>query len=127
MLGTTKDKVPRYRDCYLDAEQKRLVIYTRTGGGNRDSCEDEETCRENYPEYFQGNNPKTGPWNSDLRALPNYIYDKDEEFDSTYANFYFSFPQEYENELVAMCNGDVEFTPSEKWKRLLSSFDEAKA
>ena len=32
-LGLTESDVPRFRDCHLNGEQ--IVIYTRTGGGNR--------------------------------------------------------------------------------------------
>ena len=33
-LGITASDVPRFRDCYLDDDGK-IVIFTRTGGGNR--------------------------------------------------------------------------------------------
>jgi hypothetical protein len=34
VLGITADRVPRYRDCFIDGEN--IVIHTRTGGGNRE-------------------------------------------------------------------------------------------
>lgn len=91
-LGLSEDDIPRFRDCYLDGDQ--IVIYTRTGGGNRDFYEDEETCRSNYPEYFQKKEdaPK-GPWNADLRKSKYYQSDEDDDFDSTYAYFRFRVPE----------------------------------
>ena len=77
-LGVTKDQIPRYRDCYYNDGE--IVIYTRTGGGNRD--------------YYDSPNEEntTGPWNSDLRGLPGFKFDEDDDFDSTYAYFHFKCP-----------------------------------
>lgn len=78
--------IPRFRDAYFDAEEDRLVIFTRTGGGNRDYYDE--------PNGYD-NEDYEGPFNSDLRALPNFISDEDDDFDSTYASFYFSVPEAY--------------------------------
>lgn len=89
---TSKDQIPRYRDCWFDGEF--IVVYTRTGGGNRLFYDSEESCRENYPADFMSvehESPK-GPWNSDLRNNNNYVKDCD-DFDATYAKFYFSIPE----------------------------------
>lgn len=97
ILGfTTKDQIPRYRDCYWNGEY--IAIYTRTGGGNRDYYESLETCMENYPEYFKEvpQDYPQGPWNSDLRKHPEYVKDEDDDFDSTYATFYFNLPAKFE-------------------------------
>lgn len=117
-LGITEADVPRFRDCYLDDD--RLVIHTRTGGGNRDYYESEESCRDEYPEYFKGgDDDPSGPWNVDLRKLPGYLYDRDDDYDSTYANFYFT-PAEG---LVTLCdrltNGEKTVPPAERWQKLL--------
>lgn len=79
--------IPRFRDAYFDAEENRLVIFTRTGGGNRDyyDSRDGEGAEEGYE----------GPFNDDLRDLPNFLYDEDDDFDCTYASFYFSVPEAY--------------------------------
>jgi len=118
-LGIDKDKIPRFRDCFID--EGRIVIHTRTGGGNRDYYESEESCRDNYPEYF-GDDPPTGPWNEDLRALPTFIMDEDDDFDSTYANFYFECPAEVKilgNRMGTI--GDV--PPADKWRTLLADLE----
>ena len=118
-LGLTSNDVPRFRDCYLDGN--RIVIYTRTGGGNRDYYDSEEMCRANYPEYFSGDEPPTGPWNSSLTAHPCYLFDHDDDFDCTYASFYFAFPAEYAEDLTALAVNSDSHTPSEKWQALFDA------
>lgn len=94
ILGIDSGSVPRFRDCYL-GEDGRIVVYTRTGGGNRDAYENPARYRDCYPEYFGGSEePYSGPWNEDLRKLPGFVSDEDDDFDSTYAYFYFDPPAE---------------------------------
>lgn len=121
-LGLTSDDVPRFRDCYID--DGKIVIYTRTGGGNRDYYESEESCRSNYPEYFnEGDEPPAGPWNETLTENPHYLYDQDDDFDSTYANFYFKFPDEYAEGLKELESHGKMSAPSEKWLELFDSLN----
>lgn len=120
-LGLTANDVPRFRDCYIDGD--RIVIYTRTGGGNRDFYGSEEECRANYPEYFDGKEAPTGPWNSTLTENAYYLYDEDDDFDSTYACFYFKFPEEYAADLKALVESSETHKPSEKWKTLFEAMD----
>ena len=116
LLNTTRDQIPRYRDCYWDGSQ--IVVYTRTGGGNREYYESKESCRENYPEYFRGeDDPPRGPWNEDLRKLPGYIKDEDDNFDSTYASFYFKVPEEFK-QLTE--NLSAAQSPQEKFKEMMN-------
>jgi hypothetical protein len=70
-INLTKGDVERFRDCYLEGD--KICVYTRTGGGNRDD----------YP-------------NEKLTSHPNYLYDEDDDFDSTYASYYFKFPEQVE-------------------------------
>lgn len=119
-LGLTSADVPRIRDVYVDGEY--IVIHTRTGGGNRDYYENLETCRDSYPEYFtNAQEAPCGPWNDDLRANPHFDHDDDDEFDSTYANFYFRFPAEYADMLSAYAAKNPAVTPTEKWQALLAA------
>lgn len=123
-LGLTENDVPRFRDCYIDGD--RIVIHTRTGGGNRDYYDSEESCRANYPEYFDGKEDPTGPWNSSLTLNTYYLYDKDDDFDSTYANFNFKFPEEYAANLKALAERSKMHKPSEKWQALLKAMENSK-
>jgi len=68
LLGLSETDIERFRDCYINDDE--ICIYTRTGGGNR----------EYYP-------------NEVLTSHPNYIRDEDDDYDCTYATYYFSLPQ----------------------------------
>lgn len=102
MLDVDPSDIPRFRDAYVTIENDSLIIVllTRTGGGNRES-------------YEEGNNY--------LTTLPGYLYDEDDVFDSTYANFVFEVPEEYRQltkDLLAE-NSDPT-TTVEKWQDLLA-------
>lgn len=97
-LGVTAGDVPRFRDCFISGDE--IVIHTRTGGGNREAYEEE---------------------NDALCAHPCYLRDEDDDFDSTYANFYFKFPEEYAADLKALAEQSDSHTPSEKWQALFSA------
>lgn len=123
LVGVSPNDVPRFRDCYID-ENKNIAIHTRTGGGNRDFYENAARCKANYPEYFEeGKEPFSGPWNDDLRALPGYLYDQDDDFDCTYATFYFK----PDNEMAVLINQLHEIfateTPGEKWQKLFADME----
>ncbi len=98
ILNIDMNTIPRFRDCYFDVEKNAIVIHTRTGGGNR-----EDYVKENQS----------------LAQHDCYKYDCDDDFDSTYANFYFSIPEGFEG-LKEAFNGRKNLTPGEKWALLLA-------
>jgi hypothetical protein len=98
-LGVTSNDVPRFRDCYWDGDH--ICLYTRTGGGNRE-----------YYDEPNSENPD-GPWNSTLRAVEGYSHDSDDEFDSTYATFYFKPSAALLSVLTAVPAADA--TPEQRW------------
>lgn len=69
-LNLTEGYIERFRDCWIDEDNGEIVIYTRTGGGNR----------EDFP-------------NEVLTSHPLYRYDEDDDFDCTYALYHFSLPE----------------------------------
>jgi hypothetical protein len=97
-IGISHAHVPRFRDCFIEGD--KIVIHTRTGGGNREDYEEE---------------------NGELQANQFYVYDEDDDFDCTYANFYYRFPDEYAAELKAIAEKSDSISPSEKWQQLLTS------
>jgi hypothetical protein len=106
MLDLTPEMVGRFRDCYLsrDAETKELVIviYTRNGGGNREAYEEVTNA---------------------LQALPTYINDADDDFDSTYASYFFKVPEKFKataEELAALGAESAE-SPMDKFKTLIQN------
>lgn len=125
-LGVTEDLIPRYRSVYWDGEY--IVIHTRTGGGNRDYYDNKETCKSNYPEFFseeavaQYGEP-AGPWNDDLRSLPGFSHDEDDDFDSTYANFYYNPPSEAVEMLKSL---PADIPPEQQWEALFAALDATK-
>ena len=76
-LNLSRDDIERYRDAYVihyTGDYRAgwyLCVTTRTGGNNREDYANEALTRH-----------------------PRYQFDEDDEFDSTYAHFYFSVPEE---------------------------------
>jgi hypothetical protein len=59
-----------------------------------------------------------------LPKHPNYISDADDDFDCTYADVRFSFPEQYATELCALADvGAV--APAEKWQMLFEKLESA--
>lgn len=68
LVQNANEIFPRFRDVYGHAEGTEIAIYTRVGGGNRES----------YAEVIEL-----------IRKIPTYLRDEDDSFDSTFATFYF--------------------------------------
>lgn len=93
----------RFRDIYLNEDSSKIILYTRNGGGNRES----------YPHIFEV-----------LATHPNYITNYDDDFDFTYAYFEFSIPEEYKEALKGI-EGE-KHSPSEKFQNMLSDLQTGK-
>jgi hypothetical protein len=88
--------VPRFRDCFYNGEY--IIVHTRTGGGNR--------------EEYKAENQK-------LRESPLFDHDEDDDYDSTFANFYYRVPEELQ-ELFAEKREEIKSPmPKEKWQAVL--------
>lgn len=96
MLGKHPDEYPRFRDCFvgqlendkelvdqfgipemkskINKDERQISIYTRVGGGNR----------EGYIKEIE-----------QLRKMPGYVTDYDDDFDNTYATFVFKIPKKW--------------------------------
>ena len=85
MLGRKQDEYPRFRDCYLSDDEKRIIIYTRVGGGNR-NC---------------------GYGEDELYADPNFVKTYDDEYDSTYGYYEFNVPSQWKDDFDKICNGKI--------------------
>ena len=77
-IGLKENDIERFRDVFVDDEsdELRIIVHTRTGGGNRDD----------YP-------------NEMLRLSPGFIRSEDDDGDCTYANDYFSVPAEFADDI----------------------------
>lgn len=99
MLGEKHpDQYPRFRDCFIDGEE--IHIYTRVGGGNRNCGFGEE----------------------ELQAHPNYLRDEDDDFDSTYATYIFSVPEQWKSDFDKIVAGKLLEISQEYKDRLYKVF-----
>lgn len=102
MIDISPLDVPRFRDCYLNETGDEIIIFTRTGGGNRQEYEAQ---------------------NEALRRLPNYISDEDDTLDVTYAKFHYSVPDQYKAATQKIkAEGGVD-DPTAKFKALLDKIE----
>ena len=96
VLDVDVNSVPRFRNCLLNEVDgvRRILIVTRTGGGNR----------ENF--IYE---------NESLRKVPGYLSDDDDGFDTTYAVFTYAVPPEAESCVNQL---DLDETLADQWERL---------
>lgn len=92
MLGRHPDEYPRFRDCFTSVEgypeyDDHIIVYTRTGGGNREDYEAD---------------------NQAMSELPGYVTDFDDEFDSTYAYWVFQVPDTFRSDYEALKQGRLD-------------------
>lgn len=101
-LGKTEGDFGRFRDAFV--ADGKICIYTRCGGGNR----------EDYLDVFE-----------QMRDHPNFLEDKDDDFDSTYCTFFFSFPDDFKRELEKI-NAKEPWDPSERWQKMINALQDPK-
>lgn len=121
MLGIGPHNVPRFRDAFFTwADEAQtdpvIVIHTRTGGGNRACYESAKSYKDEMGEDGEG------PFNADLRVLPGFRHDAGDDFDSTYADFYFDVPAAEKSAVVEFLTKQGKpDTPHDKFEKMLSS------
>lgn len=99
MLGKHAYEYPRFRDCFLGNEEypeydDHIHVYTRTGGGNRESYQAE---------------------NDEMRAMPDFVTDFDDSYDCTYASWVFRVPERWKDDFVKFKEGRIsEFSDAYK-------------
>lgn len=129
MIDLDMGDIPRFRNVYLNigedfqggskdftgSEPLFIAVHTRTGGGNR----------EFYDEHNEDN--PDGPWNSTMRENEYFVYDCDDDFDCTYATFFFSVPKEYLEGLKEVLlkgeHADLTTTPGQQWETLFEKLN----
>lgn len=109
VLGIASSEIiPRFRDAWIfNVNEKnksilpdlKVCIYTRTGGGNR-------------AEYAVENQA--------IRDLPGFLWDEDDDYDSTFAKWYFEVPEEYKAPLLEAYRkvGD-QLSSRERWENMI--------
>jgi hypothetical protein len=91
----------RLRDCFLNEEGTEIIIYTRTGGGNRE-------------EYKEANDR--------LRKINGFIGDSDDSFDCTYALFRYAIPEEFQGPCKEL-GPTFGVDPAKRWKETIESLE----
>lgn len=105
----------RFRDAWVERGEDGepvIAIYTRNGGGNRECyCGDDEpgTC--------------TGCVGEAFAAHPLHIRNADDDFDRTYATYYFAAPAEHREFLAQMAQDPVNM--SEQWQKFINGLQAA--
>lgn len=109
--------VPRFRDAFL--LEGKIAVYTRTGDGNRSI--------NATPWVFEGEViPRTvapASWDALCAAHPDYLGTEDDEYDSTYAFWWFRYPEAVRDELTAGAQDHERARPSVRWKALSASMN----
>lgn len=85
MIGVNKEYFDRYRDVELIEDGKKIRVFTRLGGGNR----------EDYQET----------WDK-IQSHKLYITDYDDDFDCTYAYIEYNIPEQYKETAKKMFKGE---------------------
>ncbi len=107
--------VARFRDAWVEKGEDGPVIavYTRQGGGNRECyCEGGEAGPAHVPESCYA------ACNEALAAHPLYLRDADDDFDGTYATFYFRAPEEWREVLAEAAVEPVD--TDERWQEAIA-------
>lgn len=99
-LGAEDWHIPRFRDCYLSEDGSEIIIYTRTGGGNREEYEDE---------------------NHFLTLEDGYKRDEDDDYDCTYAKFYYAVPEAFKPMALQLTQLGATKDPAKDWQTLLDN------
>ncbi len=98
MLGRKQEEWPRFRDCYV-TENNNIAIYTRVGGGNRNSGYGEEKLYEDE----------------------NFITTYDDDYDTTYGTYEFKVPEKWKSDFDLIMDGKLPET-SDEYKNYLRVF-----
>lgn len=89
MLGKHPEEYPRFRDCFVGDKEHpeykdHILVYTRTGGNNRDCYEEA---------------------NQAMRDMEGFVTDYDDSFDNTFASWVFKVPEKWQKDFEAFKQG----------------------
>ena len=85
MLGRKQEEYPRFRDCFVSDDKKHIDIYTRVGGGNRN----------------------TGYGEEELYKDENFVETFDDDFDNTYGTYRFKVPKKWQSDFDLIIEGKI--------------------
>ena len=96
VIGLKEEDCGRLRDVFV-TEDEKIAVYTRNGASNRET------------EYIAEAIEK-------MRSNKYFISDSDDDFDCTYATFYFSIPEDFKPLAFLIRQS---FSPDEMWHKKL--------
>jgi len=104
----------RYRDAWVERGEDGepvIAIYTRNGGGNRECW-----CSSDDHEKY---GPCTALVGEQFAQHPLHLRNTDDEFDSTYATYYFRAPAEFRDQLAEVAQAPVD--TGARWHDLINA------
>lgn len=110
MLGEKHpEEYPRFRDCFTKDHEhpewdNHIHVYTRVGGGNRGSGYGEE----------------------ELYKHPNFVATFDDDYDSTFATYVFSIPDEWKEDFDKIESGKIRDISAAYKERIYKVFPKLK-
>ena len=93
-------EVPRFRDCFLTKDGTEIVVYTRTGGGNREEYAD-----------------RTPRWHAAQATCVTRMT----RSNSTYALFFFAVPEMFKEPCLKAAAAGMGVDPAERWNDALAA------
>lgn len=103
ILGLDAHKIPRLRDAVIKPDRQRIIVYTRTGGPNRQTYAE----RAKY-----------------LTANPHYASDRDDAVDATYAHYEFRIPDEHAGIVADMAQRGGVVDIEVRWRQFLTAMEQ---
>lgn len=106
VLGKHPEAYPRFRDCFLGNDDfvsgtaGKIIVMTRTGGGNREEYQSEI---------------------DEIRNMDTYEFDVDWDEDSTYALFVFSVPAQWTESVKPFFSEGKEGSISSEYEDMVCS------
>jgi len=110
MLGKHPDEYPRFRDCFASDEEhleydNHIIVYTRTGGGNRD-------------DYIEENDK--------IRSMDGFVVDYDDSFDCTFASWVFEVPKKWKSDYDALMKEKIQDVSEQYRDQMLKIYPKLK-
>lgn len=113
-LDLTRKDIGRFRDIFL--KDGKIELYTRLGGGNRRCpCDKDEVENHSCSVCYRNEIER-------LQNHPNYIKDEDDNFDDTYATFYFEYPEKHKKWLKALEMGELDLSKKSEIEDLKENY-----
>lgn len=103
MLGYSESDFGRFRDCYLSPDGSSIIVYTRCGGGNRES----------YQHVFDK-----------MSQSEYYLKDYDDGFDETFASIEFRVPEQYKEQCKTLSESTDTRTGQQRFQDFMKMLDE---